>query len=123
MTATPKAATSGRSNDALWAVLGLAGLVAITYLYTAPQMQALKDARAASLARQQDNQDIQAQIAQVGHSSLRASKQRSRSWDSRRRSERQPTSYWWPCRQLRVSRVSSCCRCSRLGQMLLRPVP
>lgn len=66
MTTTPKAATSGRSNDALWAVLGLAGLVAITYLYTAPQMQALKDARAASLARQQDNQDIQAQIAQVG---------------------------------------------------------
>lgn len=65
MTDAAKTAAPTRTNDVLWAAIGLIGLVAITYLYTAPQMAALKEARAATQAREGDNQDVQGQIAQV----------------------------------------------------------
>lgn len=59
------APATGRSNDILWAALGVLGVAVITYLYVAPQMTALKEARATTQAREQDTQDVRAQAASV----------------------------------------------------------
>lgn len=57
--------TSGRTNDILWATVGILGVLGMSYFYVAPQMTALKEARAITQAKEQDSATLQAQITQV----------------------------------------------------------
>lgn len=62
---TPAPQPAGRSNDILWAAVGLLGVAAMGYFYVLPSVTSLKDARATVKAKEQDNQEVQDQITQV----------------------------------------------------------
>jgi Tfp pilus assembly protein PilO len=57
--------TTGRTNDMLWATIGILGVLGMSYFYVAPRMATLKEARAITQAKEQDSVALQAQITQV----------------------------------------------------------
>jgi len=57
--------TTGRTNDILWATVGILGVLGMSYFYVAPRMTELKEARAVTQAKEQDSVALEAQIVQV----------------------------------------------------------
>lgn len=54
-----------KSNATLWLLLGVLGVVAVTYAYTGPSIAKLKEVRLTALARAADTQELQARISQI----------------------------------------------------------
>jgi Tfp pilus assembly protein PilO len=62
---TANAATTSRTNDILWATIGILGVIGMGYFYVAPRIASLKESRAITQAKDDDIKELTAQIAQV----------------------------------------------------------
>lgn len=77
MSTASKPAFAGRSNDILWAAVGILGVLAMGYFYVAPQMTELKTARATTQAREKDAAALETQITQVNQIAQQLNSQQS----------------------------------------------